>query len=53
MISLEGTKTTVQEERKGPVTYALCPQCGAKVARRNRWKYWEPISAERGVLEED
>ncbi len=42
---LEDVETVLEEERKGSVTYALCPSCGAKVARRNRWEYWEPLYA--------
>lgn len=41
-VPLEGAETVTEEERKGKVTYAVCG-CGAKLARRNRWKYWESL----------
>jgi hypothetical protein len=42
-ISLEDVETMSREERKGTVVYALCPSCGSHIAKRNRWKYWEPL----------
>ncbi len=40
---LEGVETESEEGRKGVMTYARCPSCGSRIARRNRWKYWEPL----------
>lgn len=42
-VPLEDLETETRAERKGEVTYALCPSCGAEVAKRNRWRYWEPL----------
>lgn len=42
-VDLQGLETVTREERKGPVTYAVCPTCGSDVAWRNRWKYWQPL----------
>lgn len=46
-VPLGGVETETAEERKGQVTYALCPACGTRIARRNRWKYWEPLHVQR------
>lgn len=42
-VPLAGVATEEMEERKGKVVYALCGSCGSKIAKRNRWRYWEPI----------
>lgn len=46
-VPLEEAKTEEEEGRKGPLLHALCPSCGARVARKNRWGYWEPRYAPR------
>ncbi len=42
-VSLEGLDATVREGRRGEVTVLVCPSCGSEIAKRNRWKYWEPL----------
>ncbi|MFQ6012162.1 MAG: hypothetical protein ACE5LS_00740 [Thermoplasmata archaeon] len=42
-VSLEGLETVTRDGRKGEVTYLTCPSCGSEIAKRNRWKYWEPL----------
>lgn len=42
-VPLRDVETATEEVRRGTVIYALCPSCGDKVAKRNRWRYWEPI----------
>ncbi len=42
-VQLDDVRTMPVEERKGTATYALCPKCESRIARRNRWKYWEPL----------
>lgn len=51
-VSLANPQVASEEDRKGTVTYALCTSCRLKVARRNRWKYWEPLYARPGALAE-
>lgn len=51
-VPLDEAETATREERKGEVTYALCPSCGTEVAKRNRWRYWEPLYLNPAEVEE-
>ncbi|MFQ5986152.1 MAG: hypothetical protein ACE5KQ_02190 [Thermoplasmata archaeon] len=42
-VSLESLEAIVREGSRGEVTVVVCPSCGSEIARRNRWKYWEPF----------
>ncbi len=45
-VLLDNIETNERKERKGTVVYAVCPKCGSEIAKRNRWKYWEPLYRE-------
>ncbi len=42
-VLLEGLEPAVREGRRGEETVLVCPSCESDIAKRNRWKYWEPL----------
>ncbi len=42
-VLLEGLEPAVREGRRGEMTVLVCPSCESDIAKRNRWKYWEPL----------
>lgn len=42
-VPIEDLEAREVEEQGRAVRYGICPSCGARIARRNRWRYWEPL----------